>query len=338
LLEDPGIYLYRLSDYSINAVHAVEEAGIEFTFDEDVSTYELLRLKADTLAEGEYATCLADGSILIKFAGGSPADPDAIRVTFEGDKSSGTYVSFMGDVMQSMLRYAMGIPDSQINNTTFDALPEHKISYYFGGGTTSPTGAQAFNEIMESAFGTFGSVEDDRIGVKLFYPPNDQSATATLIAQEIYEVSEVRPPQTAIYSQSIGWGPNQNPYTQEQLQTGSLTESDIEERTRSFEGTYKNESAEVLASNAKAVIGSFISSVYDEEDGAIDAVTRLMGVWGVNSKTFEVECSFVAANIVRGSVISITHPDLGAKSGEKFLVFNKRLRLSKRRILLTVVG
>lgn len=338
LLEDPGIYLYRLSDFSINAVHAVEESGLEFTFDEDVSTYELLRLKADTLAEGEYATCLADGSILIKFAGGEPNDPDAIRVTFEGDKSGGTYVSFIGDVMLNMLQYAMGIPDSQIEAVSFDALPQHKISYYFGGGATSPTGAQAFNTIMESAFGAFGSVNDERIGVRLFYPPADQSASDMLTSNEIYSVDEVAPPQLPIWSQSMGWGPNQDPYTQEQLETGSLTASEIEERTRSFEGTYKDQSANVLASNAKAVIGSFINGVFDEEDGAIDSVQRLMGVWGVNSKTFEIETSFVAAGFVRGSVISITHDDLGAKSGEKFLIYSKRLRLAKRRVLLTVVG
>lgn len=338
LLEDPSIYLYRLSDFAINAVHQVEESGLAFTFDEDVATYELLRLKAATLAEGEYATCLADGSLVIKFAGGAPNDPDAIRVSFEGDKSGGTYVAFMGDVMLNMLRYAMGLSESRINVGSYNALPQHKVSYYFGGGTTSPTGAQAFTRIMQSAFGVFGSVEDDRVGARLFFPPGDQAASETFVSEEIYSVTEVRPPQEAIYSQSMGWGPNQNAYTQEQLQSAGLTTSEIEERTRDFAGTYRNESASVLASNAKAVIGSFISSVFDEEAPAIDAVSRIMGVWGVDSKAFEIELSFVAARVVRGSVISATHADLGAKSGGKFLVFNKRLRLARRRVLLTVVG
>lgn len=338
LLEDPSIWLYRLSDLSINAVHLVEERGLPFIFDEDVATYELLRLKADTLAEGEYATCLADGSLVIKFAGGSPVDPDAIRVTFEGVKASGTYVSFLGDVLLSMLQYSMGIPDSQIDTLSYLELPQQKISYYFGGGEVSPTGAQVFNEILESAFGTFGSVNSDQIGVKLYYPPGDQSASATILREEIYSVDEVEPPQKAIWSQSIGWGPNQNPYTREQLAVGSLTESDIEERTRSFKGVYKNESATVKASNIRSVVGSLINGVFDEEGGAADAVDRLMGVWGVDSKAFEVETSFVAADVRRGSVISMTHHDFGAKSGGKFLVYNKRLQLSKRRVLLTVVG
>lgn len=338
LLEDPSIYLYRLSDSAINAVHLVEEAGIEFAFDEDVATYELLRLKADTLEEGEYATCLADGSIVIKFAGGSPGDPDAIRATFEGDKSSGTYVSFIGDVFLAMLQYSMGISDSRIDVLSYQELPQEKISYYFGGGTASPTGAQVFNEIMESAFGTFGSVNSDRIGVKLFFPPGDQAASSSLSVEEIYAADEVEPPQRAIWSQSMGWGPNQNPYTREQLAVGSLTQSEIEERTREFEGVYKDESATVLASNLRSIVGSQISGVFDEEDAAIDSVQRLMGVWGVNSKTFEVEAAFTAADIRRGSVISMTHPDFGDKTGGKFLVYNKRLQLSKRRVLLTVVG
>lgn len=338
LLEDPSIYLYRLSDFSINAVSVVEESGLAFTFDEDVATYELLRLKADTLAEGQYATCLDDGSIVIKFAGGSPGDSEAIRVSFEGDKSSGTYVSFMGDVMLSMLRYAMGINESQINAVSFDALPKHKVSYYFGGGTDSPTGVQAFFKIIGPAFGVFGSVEDDRIGAKLFFPPADQAASATFIKNEVYSSVEVRPPQSAIWSQSIGWGPNQNPYTEEQLLAAGLTTTEVEERTRAFEGTYKDESASIKASNAEAVIGKYANSVYDEEAGAIDAVSRVMGVWGVDSKTFEVELTLVASGVGRGDVISITDPDLGAKSGGKFLVFNKRLKLTKRRVLLTVVG
>lgn len=338
LLEDPSIYLYRLSDYAINAVQRVEERGLEFTATGDHASYELLRVAASSLAEGEYATCLVDGSIVIKFAGGSPVDPDAIRVTFEGDKSGGTYVSFWGDVMLAMLRYSMGVPESQIDTASYNELPLHAISYYFPGGTASPTGAQAFNEIMESGYGTYGSVNNDRIGAKLFYPPADQSASETFVEAEIFSVEEIDPPQEAIYSQSIGWGPNQSPYTREQLAVGSLTETEIEERTRDFEDFYTAANPNVRATNLKSVQGTTVSGVFDAEAGAKDAVDRLMGVWGVDTKTFEIDVSFVAANTKRGSVISVTHRDLGDKSGGKFLVFNKRLQLSKRRVLLTVVG
>lgn len=338
LLEDPSIYLFRLSDYSINAVHLVEERGLPFTFDADYASYELLRVAAGSLAEGEYATSLVDGSIVIKFAGGAPVDPDAIRVTFEGDKSGGTYVSFMGDVMLSMLRYSMGTPETQIDGASYNELPQHAISYYFGGGTTSPTGAQAFKEIMESAYGTFGSVNNEKVGVKLFYPPGDQSAAQSFVEDEIFGVEEVEPPQEAVYSQTIGWGPNQNPYDRDELAVGSLTETQIEERTRSFEGVHENANPNIKASNLNAVQGTEIQSVYEAEEGAADSVARLMGVWGVDTKTYEVSISFAAANVTRGSVISMTHRDFDDKSGGKFLVFNKRLQFSKRRVLLTVVG
>lgn len=337
LLEDPGIYLYRLADGPIQSVSLVEERGLPFTFAGDVATYELLRIAATTIAEGEYATCLADGSIVIKFAGGSPLDPDAIRVTFEGLKPAGTYVSFIGDVMVSMMRDSMGVPDSQIDFTSFQGMPQEKISYYFGGGEVSPTGAQAFNKIMESAYGIFGSVNSDKIGARLWFPPNDQAASATFDDNDIYSVDEVEPPQSPVWSQSIGWGPNQNPYSVDELAPG-LTQPEIDERTRAFEGTYKQDSATVRATNLKAKQGSFIESVFDTEAAANDAVARLMGVWGVDSKTFEVELSFAAANVTRGAVIAMTHHDFGGKSGGKFLIYSKRLQLSKRRVLLTVVG
>lgn len=338
LLEDPGIYLYRLSDHAIQSVSLVEERGIPFNFAGDVATYELLRVAASTIAEGEYATCLADGSIIIKFAGGSPVDPDAIRVTFEGQKPAGTYVSFMGDVMLAMMQYSMGIPNSQIDFTSFLALPQHKVSYYFGGGAISPTGAQAFYQIMESAYGIFGSVNNDKIGAKLWYPPSAQGAAFSFGEADIYYADEVESPQEPIWSQSIGWGPVQDPYDVTELATGSLTQPEIDERTTSFEGTYIKREATIKASNLNAVQGSFIESVFDEEAGAQDAVDRLMGVWGVETKVFEVELSFAAANVRRGDVISMTHFDLGEKTGGKFLVYSKRLRLTKRRVLLTVVG
>ena len=338
LLEDPGIYLYRLSDAAIQSVSLVEERGIPFIFAGDVASYELLRIAASTIAEGEYATCLADGSIVIKFAGGSPLDPDAIRVTFEGQKPAGTYVSFIGDVMVSMMRDSMGVSGSQIDFTSFDGLPQEKISYYFAGGEPSPTGAQAFNEIMDSAFGIFGSVNSDKIGAKLWFPPNNQAAAHTFAANDINSVDEVEPPQKPVWSQTIGYGPNQNPYAREQLAIGSLTEVEIEERTREFEATYVKESAPVKASNLRAVQGSFIRSVFDELAPAQDAVDRLMGVWGVDAKAFEVDLMFVASNVRRGDVISMTHHDFGEKSGGKFLVYSKRLQLSKRRVILTVIG
>ena len=338
LLEDPSIYLYRLSDYGVNAVSLVEERGIPFNFAGDFDSYELLRVAADSLAEGEYATCLVDGSIVIKFAGGSPLDPDAIRVSFEGDKSSGTYVSFLGDVTYSMIRFVMGVPDSRIDKPSFDELPLYPVSYYFGGGSTSPTGAQALNTILGSAFGVFGSVNNDRIGAKLYYPPGDQPAASTLVQQEIFSVEEIAPPQDAIWSQEIGWGANADGYTRDQLAVESLTEEEVDERTRSFEGVYKKTNTNVKASNLSAVEGSLIESVFTTEAGAIDAVERLMGVWGVDTKTYEVEASFAAADIRRGSVISMTHHDFGSKSGGKFLVYGRRLQLSKRRVLLTVVG
>ena len=338
LLEDPSIWLYRLSDLGVNAVHAVEERGIPFVFDADYASYELLRLAADTLAEGEYATCLVDGSIVIKFAGGEPADPDAIRVTFEGDKSSGTYAAFMGDVLFNMARFVMGIPDSRLDAASFAELPLYRVSYYFAGGATSPTGAEAFNTILNSAFGVFGSVNNDKIGVKLYYPPTDQPEAHTLIQDEIYSVEEIEPPQEAIWSQKIGWGPNATPYAREQLAIESLTEVEIEERTRAFEGYHTEENANVFASNLRAVQGALIESVFETSDGALDAVQRLMGVWGVNAKVFEIDAAIVAADFRRGAILKATHRDLGDKSGGRFLIYSKRLQLSKRRVLLTVVG
>lgn len=338
LLEDPGIYLYRLSDNAIQSVSRVEERGIPFNFAGDVASYELLRIAATTIAEGEYATCLADGSLVIKFAGGSPLDPDAIRVTFEGQKPFGTYVAFMGDVMLGMMQSSMRIPNAQIDFTSFQSLPQQKISYYFGGGEISPTGAQAFNAIMESAYGIFGSVNSDKIGAKLWYPPSAQGASYTFLSDDIYYVDEVESPQEPIWSQSIGWGPVQDPYDIDELATGSLTQSEIDERIASYKGTYINNAASVKASNLNAVQGSFIESVFDEESAAKEAVDRLMGVWGVETKIFEVELSFAAANVRRGDVVSMTHNDFGEKTGGKFLVYSKRLRLSKRRVLLTVVG
>lgn len=337
LLEDPSIYLYRLSDGAIQSVSRVEERGLAFNFAGDVASYELLRVAASTIAEGEYATCLADGSIVIKFAGGSPVDPDAIRVTFEGQKAAGTYVSFIGDVMVSMMRDSMGVQTNQIDFVSFEEMPLEKISYYFKGGDISPTGSQVFNEIMESAFGIFGSVNSDKIGAKLWFPPNNQAASRTYDANDIYSVDEVEPPQKPVWYQTIGYGPVQNPYTTEQL-AGGLTQPEIDERTAEFEGTYVKTSPYVKASNLRAVQGSFIRGVFDELTGAQDAVDRLMGVWGVDSKAFEVELSFGAADVQRGATIAMTHHDFGEKSGGKFLVYSKRLQLSKRRVLLTVVG
>lgn len=337
LLEDPSIFLYRLHDGSIQSVQAVEERGLAFTFAGDEPSYEALRTRASTLAEGEYATCLVDGSIVIKFAGGSPLDRNAIRVTFEGSKGGGTFTQFMGDVMLAMMKFSMGLNDSQIDSQSFQTLPQHKISYYFGGGTQSPTGAQVFTELMNSAFGTFGSVNNERIGAKLFFPPDDQSAAQTFVSAEIFSASEVEPPQEAIWSQTINYGPNQNPYTTEQLASG-LTQSQIDERTRSFAGSFTDNKPDIKASNLFAEQPDAIDSVFDEEAGAKDSVQRLMGVWGVFAKSFEVELAFSAAQVTRGSVVSMTHDDLGDKSGGKFLVFNKRLQLSKRRVILTVVG
>lgn len=338
LLEDPSLWIFRLADEPINAVYKVEERGLAFNFDTNVDSYNLLRLRASEMNEGDYATCLADGSIAIKFAGGEPFDLNAIRVDFEGSKSSGTYVEFMGDVMLSMLRHSMRIGDNNIDVASYQALPRQKIAYYFQGGSASPTGAEAFREIMESAFGTFGSVNDFRIGAKLFYPPSEQPASLNIVADEIFSVNEVRPPQYPIYTQSIGWGRNQNPLTRDELAIGSLSETEIEEKTRAFEGVYVDNNAAARASNLKATAGTLIESVFREQTAAEDAVRRLMRVWGVDTKAYEVECSFVAANVARGSVISVSHPDLDEKSGGKFIVYHKRLQLSKRSILLTMAG
>lgn len=337
LLEDPGIYIYRLADEAINSVVAVEEAGLAFAYAGDVASYELLRVRVGEIAEGSYASCLDDGSIAIRFAGGSPAYPDAIRATFEGAKSGGSYVAFLGDVLFAMLRYSMGLPGALIDRQSLQALPREKISYYFPGGAPSPTGAQALNDIMESAYGAFGSIDSTRIGARLFYPPSDQSAAITLREEEIFSADEVAAPQAPIYLQEIGWGPNWSPLRREDI-VAPLSEPEIAARTQEFAGVARVANAAARASNVKAVAGALIRGVFDEESPSREAAQRIVDIWSANAKTFEIEAAFVAADVARGSVISMTHRDLGAKSGRKFLVYNKRLLLSKRRVLMTVVS
>ena len=337
LLEDPSIYLYRLADGPIQSVSLVEERGLAFSYAGNFASYELLRVAASTIPEGSYATCLADGSIVIKFAGGSPLDPDAIRVSFEGMLYGGSYVSFMGDVMLAMLLEGMGVPTSQVDIPSFLAMPEQKISYFFGGGVASPTGAQVFSELFDGFIGVFGSVNSERVGVKLSFPPTNQPAAFSFVESEIFNVADIEAPQKPIYEQEMGYGKTQNPYTIEQLAPG-LTQDQIDVRTRPYLGSYVSRRAPVKASDVTAVAGEIIVSAFDEIIGVTDAVERLLGIWGVSVKAFEVELAFTAANVTRGATVSFTHPDLGAKSGGKFLVYNKRLELGRKRTILTVVG
>lgn len=335
VLEDPSIYLYRLSDHPINAVQRVEERGLALTNAGDVSSYDQLRLAADSLTGGEYKTCLNDGSIVIKFAGGSPAGE--VRATFEGSRALGTYVAFAGDVMLDMLIASMRLDSSLVNATAFQGLPDYPISYYFPGGT-SPTGEQVFNEICDSLFATYGSVIDDRIGIRLFYAPKGRpSEKPELTQDEIYSVEEVRPPQAPLKEQSVDYDPIQAPYTEDQL-VGGLTAQEIAERTQPYGGRVTLSNAATAAQNRSAVSGAPIGSVFSGEAGARDAATRYMNVWSSEARAFEIECTMAAADIDRGGIQKITHPDLGARSGQTFLIYNSRLQLSKRRVLLTVVG
>lgn len=334
VLEDGGRYIYRYTDFPSGAVHRVEERGLPFEIVGDVATYQELQLAADEITLGQVVTCINDGSLAIGHGAAGPAGE--VRVSFDGARRRGAVVDRVGPMLLDMLDF-MGVSPGFIDRLSFESLPDWRYAYYFGGGQ-SPSAASVFNEVCRAIYATYGSVNDERLGVRLIRPPGTQPVAATLAEQEIFSVSETDPPQQPIKQQTVAFDPVATPYSTDEIGNLGLTVEEVRERTNAHLRSVVRSNPAAGAQNLAAVVGDEVFSGVVDEVPARDAVNRTMDVWEPGRKAFSIECALSAAGVRSGDEIVATHPDLGDRSGLPLLAYGVRIQFSRRRVTIDVLG
>jgi hypothetical protein len=111
---------YQLHDGIINSVVNVYDSGVELVKDTSIGTAgdfaNSTLLLAASIASSKYATCLAEGYIRLS------SDPAGeVTVNFTGDKTGGTYVSSVSDIV-NRIALRMGFSASELETSAFTAL------------------------------------------------------------------------------------------------------------------------------------------------------------------------------------------------------------------------
>lgn len=111
---------YQLHDGAINGVVNVYDSGVELVKDTAIGTAgdfaNSTLLLAASIASSKYATCLAEGYIRLS------SDPAGeVTVNFTGDKTGGTYVSSVSDIV-NRIALRMGFSASELETSAFTDL------------------------------------------------------------------------------------------------------------------------------------------------------------------------------------------------------------------------
>lgn len=186
----PGEVLYQANDGPVQAVSAVYDSGVALTFSADYATAALLR--AATLVEGAYATCLAAG--LIRLGGAAFGQ---VTCDLQGDKTGGTYVETTAGIVRRIVATATEVADpGRLLAFTFDDLDAAQpaaVGYYLDPQSTL-TAAEAVAQLMGGIGGWAGFTPAGLLEVRRFDAPV-AIAAAYYTKQDLVDIARLALPE-----------------------------------------------------------------------------------------------------------------------------------------------
>lgn len=323
------LYIYQVHDGPIAGVDAVRESGVEFVNDGNFVSYGAL--SGATVASGHYATCLAEGLVKVGFAG-EPAGP--ITMDVRGDTLSGSYTDKMGAMLYRMATQRARLATSLLDTIGFVNLPGGTCGYYAGQEEQSV--GDAFNAMLASINGWFGTRRSRVLRVGYIRPPEGQLASEYLDANDCLDLEEVGTETDARFEQGVTYGRNWTPLGEDDVSEALSTE----DRNRLIfpHEIIRRYSPEVRSRDRSAIVGPLIETYFKNSADALEVVTRVMALFRETRRRFRFATGRQGYLMDLGTIVNVTHPRLGLSSGRNFVVVGVRDDARRDRVELTIWG
>lgn len=331
-LEDQGKYIYRFSNLGHQEVEevtvsglALEKAGVH------AGDYASLRLLE--MEEGTWIDAPALGVFRAEFAGGSPGGE--VRCTGRGDTSYDGYVSRLPGAALRVVDYC-SLDRSFVDVSSFSALPDYKIGYYFPGGAEPPTGEDILKKLLRPVLGVYGSLQDERFSVGVLSPPEETAHSAEFVEEQILSVDEVGTEFPHLYRQRMIYDLNWAPNNESELGAG-LTASEKNYLTIGHPPPAEAARGNALLQNRDAEEGPLIETYLTEEADAIACCATYISFFGPTRRPFEVTVPREGLTIDQATVWRGAHPDLpGGSESSAGTVLQRRDDYAEGKVVLTV--
>lgn len=335
ILEDAGVWIYRFSNSLHMQLDEVTDSGLPLIKDGTFSgSYEQLR--GEALDEGHWIDAPGLGCFKANFAGGAPGGE--VRCSGKGDATVEGYVQFLGDCALRVLDM-VGVDRTLLDVSSFSALPEYKMGYWFGGGDTPPNADEILKQICDPVLGIYGSLYDERFAIGRLRPPEDLIYAIEFEESEIVSVEEVLLDQPPIYRQRMLYNRNQDPLDPSDL-AGVMTEEEQEALTLRNPPPAEAFRGETLLQNRDAEEGVFYDTLLIEEADAVAACQIHIDMWGPGRRAFEATVNRRGLQASQATTGRLTHRELpaGLEDATDAVIVGRRDNYSDNQIRLKVLA
>lgn len=308
VVADGFYYIFRVAR-RLDGVTSVRDYGVPLAGTQDYPT--VAALKAATIAEGKYATCLAFGMVRTKLK------PKSLTVdAYEG--------ATLADRSAARIAQRMMPSTVSVNVADFDALHAlNPAECYFYTGTNEIDRIAAALRVLQS-IGAYLTV--DRLGVvstgRLELPTGQSDVVITekiaLKRDDAFNRAAPQDEGSGLQAKSITvkWGFNFTVYSQQDFDPNNVN---ITEPYRSFASQewrqVVRESAANKANHPLAPELTFETCLCNEAD-AIAEADRLMAIYGARRDVFRVSVpSYLFPGLDIGDVITLAPNRFGMSGG-----------------------
>lgn len=306
---NPSYLVYRVHFREMQSVDAVRDKGSSLTFSSDYATYSALI--GASVAPGTYATCLSEGLIRI---GSSPFGK--ITLDAKGD-AFGSYVNTHAGIAIRLAEIG-GVPSSDINTSTFDALPSGISGEYFGSSSIWKTN-DAIDHVMKSCFASSGYSRNGMLCAYRIFEPAISNFTFELTPTK----KRVMPRQLDLPTpprgrQRVGW--QRLGITQDKTQLfSSVSDEDSLYYGKEYQiVTAVNQSTEYRLQRSED--GDVLVSLFQEESDAIALAEFIVEMHKPGRTYYEIVIGPRGYALDIGSVARVTYPQFDLQAGKNMIV------------------
>lgn len=204
---------YCVNDDRIANVDWVREGALDYTYTTNYATTELLELA--TIQPGEYAQCREEGTFRIGTNLEGLVYP--IRCAVKGDASATGYTSQTGHILHRVARNRAFLGASQVNLSSFLALPSGAVSYWYDGTNEELSCEDIFNTMLVGVYGFFGAGRGEVLSVGRIVAPGSINPDLNATEDQALDYGiELRPDLPRLV-QNFTYAPTWNPLTEDQV-------------------------------------------------------------------------------------------------------------------------